>query len=177
MTVKKIHAILIKEGFSGTYGATRLAVEAIRKKRFIQYEDEKTDLIKRSQISALLWKWPQQLTSEQLQWLNYLFDTYAVLKKLYEVVQNFRKAVETRDYPRFLNWLSQQLSDKTKPFYAYASRLRQDLKAVKNAFQYPYTNGFVEGHVNRLKTEKRRLYGRASVTLFIVQNNSFNLKK
>lgn len=36
---------------------------------------------------------------------------------------------------------------------------------MKNAFDYPYTNGFVEGHVNRLKTEKRRLYGRASVTL------------
>lgn len=31
MTVKKIHATLVKEGFSGAYGATRMAVEAIRK--------------------------------------------------------------------------------------------------------------------------------------------------
>jgi len=94
-----------------------------------------------------------------------LFEHYPIFKKLYDIVQTFRKAVEIRDYSRFLNWLSQQLADRTQPFYPYALRLRQDLNAIKNAFEYPYTNGFVEGHVNRLKTEKRRLYGRASVVL------------
>lgn len=165
MTVKKIHATLVKEGFSGAYGATRMAVEAIRKARRIQLDDEPSDLIKRPQISMLLWKWSQQLTPGQSQWLRYLFDHYPILKDFYELVQTFRKSVETRDYQRFLNWLTQQLSAQSQPFYSYALRLRQDLKAVKNAFDYPYNNGFVEGHVNRLKTEKRKLYGRASVTL------------
>lgn len=165
MTVKRIHTLLIKEGFLGTYGATRMAVEAIRKARRLQFSQEKSDLITRPQISLLLWKWPQQLTFEQSQWLHYLFEHYPIFKKLYDIVQTFRKAVEIRDYSRFLNWLSQQLADRTQPFYPYALRLRQDLNAIKNAFEYPYTNGFVEGHVNRLKTEKRRLYGRASVVL------------
>ncbi|WP_342473067.1 ISL3 family transposase [Metasolibacillus sp. FSL H7-0170] len=56
MTVKKIHATLVKEGFLGAYGATRMAVEAIRKARRIQFDCEQPDLIKRPQISALLWK-------------------------------------------------------------------------------------------------------------------------
>ena len=165
MIVKKIHATLVKEGFSGAYGATRMTVEAIRKTRRIQLDAESSDLIKRPQISVLLWKWSQQLTSKQSQWLRYLFGEYPILKDFYELVQTFRKSVETRDYQRFLKWLTQQLSAQSQPFYSYASRLRQDLKAVKNAFDYPYNNGFVEGHVNRLKTEKRRLYGRASVVL------------
>lgn len=165
MTVKNIHAQLVKEGFSGTYGATRMTVESIRKARKLNLDSEQGDLMKRPQVSALLWKWAEQLTTDQAQWLAYVLLEYPMLKEIYEQVQTFRKAVEARDYSRFLTWLTEQLFAQTQPFYAYASRLRQDLKAVKNAFDYPYTNGFVEGHVNRLKTEKRRLYGRASVTL------------
>lgn len=165
MTVKKIHATLVEQGFTGTYGATRMTVESIRKVRKAQINYEQPDLIKRPQISAALWKWPQQLTQVQKEWLAYLFEIYPALKVLYEIVQEFRKAVEAKDYPRFLTWLKQQLASRNQPFYAYSSRLRQDLKAVKHAFEYPYNNGFVEGHVNRLKTEKRRLYGRASVSL------------
>lgn len=69
------------------------------------------------------------------------------------------------DYEQFKSWVYQQKQNKQQPFYHYALRLSQDWEAVRNAFFYPYSNGYVEGHVNRLKTEKRLLYGRASVTL------------
>lgn len=54
MTVKKIHATLVKEGFIGAYGATRMAVETIRKTKRARLIDDRHDLIKRPQISALL---------------------------------------------------------------------------------------------------------------------------
>ncbi|WP_170808527.1 transposase [Pseudobacillus badius] len=44
--------------------------------------------------------------------------------------------------------------------------MRSDLQAVKNAFTMSYSNGLLEGQINRLKTIKRMTYGRASLNLF-----------
>ena len=58
-----------------------------------------------------------------------------------------------------------QLSHKEQPFYSYARHLRNDLQAVKHAFLLPYSNGVLEGQVNRLKSIKRMLYGRAGLAI------------
>jgi transposase len=47
----------------------------------------------------------------------------------------------------------------------YANTLRLDLAAVENAIREPWSNGQVEGQVNRLKTLKRAMYGRAGIAL------------
>ena len=46
-----------------------------------------------------------------------------------------------------------------------ATRLRRDVLAVEAAVLHRWSNGPVEGHVNRLKTIKRQMYGRAGVEL------------
>ncbi|UQW99300.1 ISL3 family transposase [Streptomyces sp. RerS4] len=47
----------------------------------------------------------------------------------------------------------------------FADSVRQDLHAVAAGLTLPYSSGIVEGHVNRIKTIKRQVYGRASFTL------------
>jgi transposase len=47
----------------------------------------------------------------------------------------------------------------------FINGIRHDIEAVKNAIKYKWTNGLVEGHVNRLKNIKREMYGRASFEL------------
>nr|WP_146552707.1 transposase [Rummeliibacillus sp. SL167] len=44
-------------------------------------------------------------------------------------------------------------------------KLRSDFQAVKNSFLSPYSNGLLEGQINRLKTIKRMTYGRAGLEL------------
>ncbi|WP_139125720.1 transposase [Arcticibacter eurypsychrophilus] len=44
----------------------------------------------------------------------------------------------------------------------FAKGLLSDFDAVKNAFNKRWINGPFEGNVNRLKTLKRQMYGRAS---------------
>ncbi len=39
------------------------------------------------------------------------------------------------------------------------------MEPVMNAISYPWKNGIVEGHVNKLKSKKREMYGRASFNL------------
>ncbi|CAN2536324.1 hypothetical+protein [Methylocapsa aurea] len=46
-----------------------------------------------------------------------------------------------------------------------AIKARQDLTAVQNAVTERWSNGQTEGQINRLKTLKRALYGRAGVDL------------
>ena len=43
--------------------------------------------------------------------------------------------------------------------------LNRDFDAVKNAVEMPWSNGQAEGQINRLKTLKRAMYGRAGLEL------------
>ncbi len=47
----------------------------------------------------------------------------------------------------------------------FAGGLLSDYQAVENALTLPWSNGQVEGQVNKLKTIKRQMYGRASFEL------------
>jgi transposase len=47
----------------------------------------------------------------------------------------------------------------------FARTLRQDIEAVRNTVLEPWSNGQTEGQINRLKTLKRSMYGRAGVEL------------
>jgi transposase len=47
----------------------------------------------------------------------------------------------------------------------FAKSLARDLDAVRNAITQPWSNGQTEGQINRLKTLKRAMYGRAGAEL------------
>ena len=47
----------------------------------------------------------------------------------------------------------------------FARALRHDIEAVRNAVLEPWSNGQTEGQINRLKTLKRSMFGRAGVDL------------
>ncbi|WP_373309967.1 MULTISPECIES: transposase [Streptomyces] len=64
-----------------------------------------------------------------------------------------------------LEWIRQAEQDAPKPMKGFAGFLRQDLDAVTAGLTLPWSSGVVEGHVNRVKTLKRAMYGRASFEL------------
>jgi transposase len=47
----------------------------------------------------------------------------------------------------------------------FATALRHDIEAVRNALLETWSNGQTEGQINRLKTLKRAMYHRAGVDL------------
>jgi transposase len=47
----------------------------------------------------------------------------------------------------------------------FVRTLNQDLGAVEAAVTEPWSNAPVEGQINRLKTLKRQMYGRAGIEL------------
>ena len=51
------------------------------------------------------------------------------------------------------------------PLQRFVRTLKQDMGAVEAAVTERWSNSPVEGHVNRLRTIKRQMYGRAGVEL------------
>jgi hypothetical protein len=69
-------------------------------------------------------------------------------------------SVETLDV-----WLRDARLSGIYAMRRFARTLRQDIGAVRNAMLEPWSNGQAEGQINRLKTLKRSMYGRAGVEL------------
>jgi len=62
-------------------------------------------------------------------------------------------------------WLARVGQSSCPEVRNFAEGLRQDEAAVAAALSQKWSNGPVEGHVNRLKTIKRQMYGRAGLEL------------
>ena len=73
----------------------------------------------------------------------------------------FRRTVQTP----LRSWLTALTSSGVRELQAFAVGIDRDYDAVQQAIITPLSNGQVEGQVNRLKTLKRGMYGRASLTL------------
>jgi transposase len=62
-------------------------------------------------------------------------------------------------------WLTELTHSGVKELQAFAVGIDRDFDAIQAALETPHSNGQVEGQVNRLKTLKRSMYGRASLAL------------
>lgn len=62
-------------------------------------------------------------------------------------------------------WLTKVRQSGVQEMRTFAEGLRQDEAAVQAALEEPWSNGPVEGEVNRLKLIKRQMYGRAGLQL------------
>ena len=78
------------------------------------------------------------------------------------LAQAFGQLVRQRDAAALDGWLTQAKSSGLRGF---ALGLSRDLDAVRAALSLPWSNGPVEGQVNRLKVLKRQMYGRAKFDL------------
>jgi transposase len=63
------------------------------------------------------------------------------------------------------DWLAQAERSANPHLRGFTKGIKQDEAAVAAAITQPWSNGAVEGHVNRLKLIKRQMFGRASFEL------------
>jgi hypothetical protein len=87
---------------------------------------------------------------------------FALMRRM---VMEFRNIVRHGRTDALEGWLRKARDSDIYSFGRFAKTLRRDLDAVQNALREPFSNGPVEGHINRLKTLKRQMYGRAGFTL------------
>ena len=105
------------------------------------------------------------LQEEELTHLQDMFEENPKLQEIYQLAQSFQKMI-SRKAPELLDdWLLKMEDCGVKRLQNFAAGLRQDYDAVKSALSYDWSNGQVEGQVNRLKMIKHQMYGRANFDL------------
>jgi transposase len=82
-----------------------------------------------------------------------------------ELALGFADMVRQRKAEQLREWLRAAAKSKLKELVSFARGLSEDYEAVKNALRYEWSNGQLEGQVNRLKLIKRMMYGRAKFDL------------
>jgi hypothetical protein len=81
------------------------------------------------------------------------------------LAMRFRGILRGRDIRPFAAWLQDADRCGIYGMRRFVRTLRQDLDAVRNAITELWSNGQTEGQINRLKTLKRAMYGRAGAEL------------
>jgi transposase len=99
-------------------------------------------------------------------YLQTLLDNITELRVVRKVVQIF-KTMLAGGGGNIRRWIEFVVRSKYKlvVLKSFARGLLRDIEAVQNGIRMPWSNGMVEGHVNRIKSFKWQMYGRASFEL------------
>jgi len=131
--------------------------EVIKKRTAAQ----KQDYMKRSRIFKFLWM-DEQLEHHQKE---YLLTTFPVLGELYVAIQEFRQIFNERSLPFLHLFVDKFKHSELNPIASFTRGLENDIEAIENAVTSPFSNGFVEGTISKLKMKKRVMYGRSKTNL------------
>lgn len=99
------------------------------------------------------------------EYLTKLIDGNSSIRKVRNAVLNFRRFMKDKTGEKLMPWCKNILDDKNEHIKSFAKGVLNDYKAVYQGFESNWSNGPVEGQVNRLKTIKRQMYGRAGFEL------------
>ena len=87
------------------------------------------------------------------------------IKTAQELARELVRLIKERQALAFPGWLEQALHSGVPELEGFARGLQHDQAAVTAALTEPWSNGQVEGQINRLKCLKRQMYGRANFDL------------
>lgn len=96
-----------------------------------------------------------------------LLETFPSLMEISEFIQSFRRLFEEKHSSGLRKWLIEHQQSSFTHFQTFINGIRGDCKAVYYAITMPWSNGITEGTINKLKTIKRMMYGRAGIRILL----------
>jgi hypothetical protein len=115
--------------------------------------------------AALCVKPRGQMTTRQLANADALKAASPEFTAMRALAMRFQGLLRGGTIERLDAWLDDARRSGIYGMRRFARTLRQDIEAVRNAVLERWSNGQTEGQINRLKTLKRAMYGRAGVDL------------
>jgi len=108
----------------------------------------------------------EERTASETRFVDALVKSCPEAGLVAEQAREFVDMIQRHQSAGFLSWLDRASATETpQELRRFAHGLRADLTAVQAALDLPWSNGPVEGHINRLKLLKRQMYGRANFDL------------
>lgn len=116
---------------------------------------------------AVVW-WllcPKKRTEAQTAFVDRLEDLSPKIRLAHELVAEFFGLVRERKAEQLVAWITRAEGSELPDLIGFCNGVRRDLDAVVAGMSLEWSNGPVEGQVNRLKLVKRQMYGRAGFGL------------
>jgi transposase len=103
-----------------------------------------------------------KLNDADRRFVTVLRERSAIIATAADLIGRFTTMVKDKTPAALDGWLREA---EASALATFAAGLRRDEDAVRAALSEPWSNGQVEGQVNRLKVVKREMYGRAGFDL------------
>ena len=115
------------------------------------------------EAAGLLFRAPEDLTAGQHATRTEVCQLDPEIATVDALCTRFRQLFRDHDVEGLARWLAEAEQSGIEEVACFAAKLRKDLAAA--AVTSPWSQGQVEGQVNRLKFVKRSMYGRAKFDL------------
>ncbi len=159
-----LHAELRQQGWTGSARTVRRYLAPFRATGAVP--EPPPAVPKTRQITKLLLTRPDHLDAGEREQLADIRAQCPHLDALARHVTAFAETMTGRTGSTALdNWLAAVEADDQPELHSFATGIRNDKEAAVNGLTLPYSSGRVEGTVNKIKTVKRQMYGRAGFTL------------
>jgi transposase len=174
---RHLFRLIRRQGFRGQYGIVALYVRRMRQAQGLapwqrgcaQPLPTVTAAPRRPltprRATWLVLRSSGQLTERDHQQLAQLTTQAPALAEAVALAQDFATLVRRRQPTQLDPWLARAAQSTLAPFRRFARGLRADLAAVQAAVTLPWSQGPIEGQINRLKLLKRQMFGRARLDL------------
>ena len=163
---KEILKQITAMGYNGSTTAGYESVSRIRGKKSPDHTPKLPSVFwMPSKTSKLFYADRQKLSEKEKELVDNLCEQSEEIKNAAELIRDFRNMVETKDGALLNDWIERATIANIKEIKGFARGLLADIVAVQNGINLPWSNGPVEGQVNKLKLIKRQMYGRASFEL------------
>jgi transposase len=164
-------------GFRGRYGIVALYIRRLRRAQGLAPRQRRGEQplpavttvshrpLTPRRATWLVLRPPDQCTQEDHQQLAQLTAHFPALAEAVALVQDFADLIRQRQPTQLEPWLIRAATSVLPPFRRLAKGLQADMAAVQAAVTLPWSQGPIEGHINRLKMLKRQMFGRARLDL------------
>src|SRR5262249_23747207 len=117
----------------------------------------------------LLLRDAEKLEAEERTFVEHLVEMSPEIAEAQILAREFNRILKQRDREALPSWMERMSQSRIREMKSLAAGLERDRAAVAAALEYEWSSGPTEGHINRLKTLKRAMYGRAKFDLLRIR--------
>jgi transposase len=169
LNAAQIHREITERGFSGgssnvkayvTHLRTSTAAGATPIKR-----SERAQALSPRSLRWLLMRERKDLNQEEQAQLDQLLMVSPEVRTVHDLLHTFLSLMRERKHQHLRSWMEEASKSGIAELKSFVAGVERDYDAVKEAFHLHWSQGPTEGKVNKLKTIKRMMYGRAGFRL------------
>ncbi len=167
--VARLYEEIVAQGYTGSRRTLELRLRPFRPEatRPVSKQTVVLDKPPSPRGVALMMVRPEQnRTAEQKAYLDQLTQSNETIAAVFELAQDFGRLLRKREgQVRLEQWKAAVQVSGIAELIAFVDGLADDAEAVANACHLTWSNGVVEGFINKVKWIKRSSYGQAGFPL------------